>query len=864
MYFRPPSGVSDVNSAESGRRAVHGPNWLGEYLAEAGALDETRLFTAHQQSEDWQRLFDSLQSLRGEELDRRQREIRRELSANGVSYNVHGDPKGLNRPWQLDPIPLLVDGTEWNALSDGLMQRAKLLNHILHDVYGERSLIRNGLLPAELVYAHQGFLHACDGIHIPGPQQLLLYAADLARGPDGNWWVISDRTQAPSGIGYALENRQCLARVMPQLFRECHVRRLGDFFGQLRTLLQKLAPVDNPTIGVLTAGPLNETYFEHAYLAAHLGYPLLQGDDLTTRDGQVRLKTVEGLLPVDVILRRLDDIWCDPLELRTDSRLGIAGLVEATRRGNVLIANPLGSSLLENPGMFPFLQQICRHYLGEDLKLQNAATWWCGHPKECQHVLDNLDRMVIKPIYNQAQTLFGHKMSALDKKYWRDRIRSYPHHFVGQEHVGFSTTPALIDGRIRPRQVVLRKLLVARNAGYQVMPGGLAHVSITEHASSINARTGGISKDVWVTTDEPDRFNPSWRNAPSTSKEFTESESLPSRAAENLFWVGRYAERAETTARLLRILLRELSEFEEIDTPEKRREVHMLFTSLQQQVDIPAPETPLKKLRPAWYREQVSGWLQNVGLDDLLGAFQSAAFNVRDLWSSDTWRLVGEIQGFSRRLRRTNPGHLSRLTSLLDHLLTTLFAFAGLTTESMIHQQGWRLLELGRRLERGQTLCMHLAIQLGPVLPPVEEHDVLENLLSMHESLITHRRRNRSQITPLTVLRLLMLDGNNPRSLMSQVESIRAALELLPRDRNRQELLPEQKHALELSTALQLCNAGELLQLVDGQEQREALQNTLNHWQDALMVVSESLSERMFAHTAGIHQLVTPGVVEDL
>ncbi len=844
--------------------ASRGPSWFGNYLAEAGALDETRLFAAHQQTSEWERLFASLEALGGEELDRRQRDIRRELSANGVSYNVHGDPKGLNRPWQLDPLPLLVSGAEWQVLCDGLMQRANLLNLILQDIYGPRSLIRNGLLPAELAYAHQGFLHACDGIHIPGPQQLLLYAADLARGPDGNWWVISDRTQAPSGTGYALENRQCLARVMPQLFRECHVRRLGDFFGQLRTLLQKLAPVENPTIGVLTAGPLNETYFEHAYLAAHLGYPLLQGDDLTTRDGQVRLKTVEGLLPVDVILRRLDDLWCDPLELRSDSRLGVSGLVEAARRDNVLIANPLGSGVLENPGMFPFLQRICRHFMGEDLKLQNAATWWCGHPRECQHVLDNIDRMVIKPIYNQAQTMFGQLMSAADRKHWRERIRSYPHHYVGQEHVGFSTAPTFIDGRIRPRQAVLRSMLVARNAGYQVMPGGLAHISVSEQASSINTRTGGISKDVWVTTEEPDRFNPAWRNAPRSSSDLTESENLPSRAAENLFWVGRYAERAETTARLLRILLRELSEFEEIDAPEKRREVHMLFVSLYQQVDIPVPEVPRKKLRPAWYREQVSDWLQETGLEELLGAFQGAAFNVRDLWSSDTWRLVGEIQGYSRRLRRTHPGHLARLMSLLDQLLTTLFAFAGLTTESMIHQQGWRLLELGRRIERGQTLCMHLAIQLCPVLAPSEEHDVLENLLAIHESLITHRRRNRSQITPLTVLRLLMLDGTNPRSLMNQAENIRAALELLPHDRNRFDLLPEQKHALELCTALKLCNAGELLQLCDGQEQREALESTLNSWQELLMEISQSISERLFAHTAGMHQLVTPGVVEDL
>ncbi len=837
--------------------------WLQEYLASAGALDECRIFT-ERGNPDWQNLFASLQSLSADDLVRRQREIRRELSANGVSFNVHGDPNGLNRPWQLDPIPMLMDGREWEQLTAGLTQRAELLNLILQDVYGKRNLIRGGLLPPEVVYAHQGFLHACDGVHIPGSQQLLLYGADLARGPDRQWWVISDRTQAPSGTGYALENRQCLARVMPQLFRECQVRRLGDFFQQLRDLLQHLAPSDSPRIGLLTAGPLNETYFEHAYLAAHLGFPLLQGDDLTTRDGQVRLKTLEGLLAIDVILRRLDDVWCDPLELRADSRLGVAGLVEATRRGNVVVANPLGSGILENPGMFPFLPNIARRFLGEELLLQNAATWWCGQPKECQHVLENLEKMVIKPIYNQAQTIFGFRLTKAEKQHWRARIRRYPHHYVGQEHIGFSTTPTLVEGHIIPRPAVLRSLLVARNAGYQVMPGGLAHVSVETEAFSINTRSGGISKDVWVTTDAPDRFNPAWRSGPSSLTDLSESENLPSRAAENLYWVGRYAERAEATARLLRIILRKLHEYEITTEAESLQDLALLFVSLHQQVDIPLPDSESPEPSRAWYRERLAQWLHEQGLDSVLNYFMSSAFNVRDLWSSDTWRVVGEIQDHARRLKRINATQLARLMSALDQLLTSLVAFTGLTEESMIHQHGWRLLELGRRVERGLTLARHLADQLEVVHEPAVEHAVLENVLSAHESLITHRRRNRSEITPLTVMRLLLLDPSNPRSLIYQVERIRETLQELPMDRSKNALLREQKMVLEISTALQLCEAGELLQLADGAETRSDLLEFLNHLQNQLANISQAVSERMFAHTAGIHQLSTPGVVEEL
>ena len=350
------------------------------YQHEHATLDEL-LTPAGGIRPQWNDYILALQKLGPDEISLRHQEITKLLRENGVTYNVYGDPDGSNRPWQLDPIPLLVSNEEWSNIESGLVERAELLNLIFSDIYGSRELVRKGLIPAALLFNHSGFSRACDKVRLPNKRQLILYAADLARGPDGRMWILGDRTQAPSGAGYALENRSAMSRVFPNIFRDTKVERLDGFFQSLRQGLQQIAPqnFDTPNVVILTPGPLNETFFEHAYLASHLGYPLVQGDDLTVRDGFVWLKSLNGLQRVDVILRRVDDSFCDPLELRDDSRLGVPGLLEVARRNNVAIANPLGSSVLESPGLLPFLPNIAKHFFGKKLTLPSAATWWCGH-----------------------------------------------------------------------------------------------------------------------------------------------------------------------------------------------------------------------------------------------------------------------------------------------------------------------------------------------------------------------------------------------------------------------------------------------------------------------------------------------------
>src|SRR5271167_2168221 len=382
----------------------------------------------------WDTFINALSTLGAEELAGRWQTARQRIRENGVTYNVYGDPLGIARPWNLDAIPLMILPTEWSRLEAGLIQRARLLNLILADLYGPQKLLHGGEIPPALVFANPGFWRPCHGIHVAGDTYLHLLAVDLARGPDGEWWVISDRTQAPSGAGYSLENRIVMAETFPDLFREFQVKRLASFFRSFREMLLRLSPRnrENPRVVLLTPGPFNETYFEHSYLARYLGFTLVQGGDLTVRDSRVFLKTLEGLKQVDVILRRVDDGFCDPIELRSDSYLGVSGLVEAVRAGNVAVANALGSGLIETSAFMPFLAGLCRRMLGEDLKLPTAATWWCGQPDALDYVRKSLGSLVIKPSFPALgiEPVFGGRLSADERSLLISRINESPHEFA--------------------------------------------------------------------------------------------------------------------------------------------------------------------------------------------------------------------------------------------------------------------------------------------------------------------------------------------------------------------------------------------------------------------------------------------------
>ena len=575
---------------------------------------------------------------------------------------------------------------------------------------------------------------------------------------------------------------------------------------------------------MLTPGPYNETYFEHAYLASYMGFALVQGNDLTIRDSQLFLKTMAGLRPVDVLLRRVDDLFCDPLELLNYSQLGVAGLVEAVRRRNVAMANPLGSGILENPGLMPFLPGLAQHFLGEELLLPAAATWWCGQPQELAYVLEHLPELVIRRIARSARssTIFGHKLSQAELNELRDRILSQPHFYVGQEQVGFSTVPSLVDGRLEARHTILRTFAVDTETGYAVMPGGLTRSAKNPRDFVVSGQADGISRDTWVLTSTPETYSSLWLQSERLHKTLEQNALLPSRSAENLFWVGRYAERAEATARLLRTILDQALQTRGGYDQARLASLQQLLCALTQttmtypgfigdetadpallaaQFSNPEPE-----LRRVIFDAETPGSLMSN-----LRALVAAAFAVRDLWSSDSWRVLDGIEeSLDAMALQADDRPFPLILDDLNRLITQLMAFAGLNAESTTRGLSWIMLDSGRRLERAQSLLSFVRAMLVPVPAlPVEALN-LESVLITTENVITYRRRYRSYLHIQTVLEQLLLDDTNPRGLIYQLDLLQRHLHDLPRPNLGFRMSEEERTALDASTRLRLSELDEL------------------------------------------------------
>ncbi len=839
---------------------------LDAYQPSSATNDEMWL-NSHSVQPHWHSFIQSIADSGPDELERIRQEVGRQLRENGVTYNVHGDPGNSHRPWALDIIPHIISQADWQKIEAGLQQRAELLNLILTDMYGPRRLIANGMLPPELIYRHSGFLRQCDGVRLPGKHQLTVYAADLARGPDGRMWVLGDRTQAPSGAGYALENRTVLARVLGSIIKENKVARLSNYFRALQDGLADLAVhrSTDPRVVVLSPGQLNETYFEHAYLAGYLGYSLVQGDDLTVHNGRVALKALDGLQPVDVILRRVDDLFCDPLELREDSRLGVAGLLEASRRQNVAIADPLGSSVLENPGLMPFMAGLSKHLLGEDLLLPSPATWWCGQPNELSYVLDNLARLVIRPLYRQpvVRTVHGQELDQTQLETLRRRIIANPQLYVGQEQVSFSTTPSLVNGKLEPRHAVVRCFSVAGRSGYAVMPGGLTRSATVKGGYIVSNQAGGISKDTWVLTSTPQSHTSIWLQPDRIKRAVENSYHLPSRAAENLFWVGRYAERAEASARLLRVILIYLDDGESFGADEEamaailpimlRALTHVTmtypgFVGEESELSLARPQDELLTIA---FDADRSG-----SLPYDLNSLSRSAYAVRDLWSSDTWRAIEGLRGHLTAIETVARPDLPAVKPRLDHLITNLMAFAGLNTESMTHEAGWLLLDIGRRLDRALLSIALIRAMFGSKCRESVEYLLLDATLRTTENVITYRRRYRSHLQLQTVLDLLLLDTTNPRSLTYQMDRLQAHIALLPRFKSAYRLSEEERLILEASTRLRLIDTADLSATNGDRYTRQNLDDFLADLAGLLSQLSPILTQSYFTHVRVPHQLL--------
>ena len=686
-----------------------------------------------------------LEGLGVDELQRRWETGRRFIHEQGVTYNVYDDPQGIERPWELDHLPLLISAQEWRALQAALTQRAQLINSVLADCYGPQRLIKEGWLPPGVVLSSPDFLRPCHGIRPAGDMFLSTYAVDLARSSNGQWWVISDRTQIPTGAGYALANRLVTSRVLPEAFRDCNVQRLAGFFTEMRASLTRLASrrTDNPRVVVLTPGPYNETYFEQGYLARYLGYSLVEGQDLAVRDGRVYLKTLSGLEQVDVILRRVDDDFCDPLELRNHSMLGVPGLVEALRAGTVAVANSLGSGIMQSPAFMSFLPGICRHLLGEELKIPSIASWWCGQKPAENYVLDHLDQLLVKPAYqSHANGLQpGASLSAAEREAVKARIRFQPHRFVAQERVELSSVPTWKEGRLVPRPVAIRMYLVAGEKGWHVMPGGMARIAPQDGARMISMQRGGSSKDVWVLNDGPVKDLTLLNRSADVIELRRTGNNLPSRVADNLFWLGRYAERAECTARLLRSSLTRLNSESGASAMAL---LEPLLQTLEAQDQLP-PGATQKLMRGT--AETLEAELITLILDDEKpGSLRSIAENllrlgmlVRDRTSNDFWRGLSSLEDSISKCAKAPEFLIGDAIVLINQVLLQLAALHGLANENMTRAQSWRFLDMGHRLERG----IYFSSFLGKALrsPHADSPSALEAILEMADSTITYRSR---------------------------------------------------------------------------------------------------------------------------
>lgn len=790
VLSRPQANLQDMLSFQSqyGNLSNSEPPSLADYSTQAREADELLALDGSVRPH-WLPLLGAL-TAEGGALHEVGRATRRLVDELGVTYHVYSDPAGVQRPWPLDAIPHLLQAQEWTLIQAAVEQRARLFEWILQDIYGPRQLLAEGLVPPEFLSAHNGFFPILRGTLDSETPALTLYAADLARGREGGFWVIGDRTQAPSGAGYAFQNREILSRTWPHTFRELGVRGFGAFFDRLREHLAGLMPgVPEPRIVLLSPGPLNEAWYEHVLLARQLGLLLVQGQDLVFRDGFIWLSTLNGLERVHVVLRRVDDAWCDPLSFDSASRLGVAGLVESVRQKKVVVANALGSALLESPGWPAFLPSIAQYVLGEPLLLPSVTTWWCGQPEGLERVLDTMEATVVRSIDRRegGRPIFVEALDPDERNRLRMRIAEDPTRFVGQERIGISTMPCFGErGRIEPRHGTVRIFSTLGCDGIFTLAGGLCRVAGESGTQLVSNQEGGVSKDTWVLREES---FPAVAEGSLSEYEpgIVEPDSLPRRVADNLLWSGRYAERSEGLIRWLRLVLRRIriNRFERRTIDETTTAMLQALTHLtatypgfvddeESESRLLYPESELLNLLTDPAR---SGTVPSVSLGLL-----TTVNALRDRLSAESVRVASGIREVTQSLAelRDPVEAEGKLEAMTLHLL----ALVGLSHESILRHDGWRFLDSGRRLERALQLLSLLRSTVVYRRQGPHEQLLNDMVLVFSESLSVYRSRPMSERNTSGLLDLVLLEPQNPRALIFQLDRLIEHCEELPRPGN--------------------------------------------------------------------------------
>ncbi|MGQ7844226.1 circularly permuted type 2 ATP-grasp protein [Granulosicoccus sp. 3-233] len=810
----------------------------------------------------WQAITSVMDQLDATQVERRQIDIARQLRANGIAYSPLSESDAAPRPWNLDLYPMVIEPADWAALSAGLEQRARLKQAILSDIYGHQNLLRKGLIPPAMVFAHKGYLR--DAVNCDDSQSLPLFSADVSRSPSGRWYVVDDICQFPEGIGYSLENRLVLSRTLPRLFRNSRVLRIAEYFKHLQSYIGHLSEYDGRCV-MLAPGPTHPHYFEYAYLSKYLGYTLVQVGDLTIRDNRAYIKTVSGLQRVAVIFRFINDTELDPLAIGQAGVRGITGLFQAVRAGGVKVINPLGAGVMENAALNSCMTRLCRELLGEDLRLPGPPTYWLGDDKQRNHVLGKLDKLLFRSIDSLGQLHDPRLMTAAELDRLHMNIRRTPQRFVAQERIDRSCAPGFRGTERVQRQVTVRLYMVRHDDGqtshYQTMPGGLCLLDTVSEGRRppFNSLIG--SKDTWVIADGP--VKPvTLLGKRSLENQYVLNGELPSRVAENLFWMGRNAARCENSARLLRSVFQVLQN-DDVDSSTVSPVLSAILRATTQATGtLPGfigrggarkLENPEKELLSLLHDPERVGTLPSA-----LSALQNSASAVRDRVSDELLQILNRledrrtklVQNVNTALFTEDTDALEQTSDQLDDILMLLSAFSGLTHENFTHGDGWRFMMLGRRLDRVAQYSVIIDTMLS------QERDdtlLLETLLKLFDSTMTYRSRYRSQMDASLVLQLLMLDEYNPRSLAFQLNEIEKTIRRLPGRRNLSQADDLSRLVIAGLSRIQLADTDSLINAARGS--RQNLGKFLSVLSKLPNEMADVLSATYFAHVESSQQL---------
>jgi uncharacterized circularly permuted ATP-grasp superfamily protein/uncharacterized alpha-E superfamily protein len=811
-------------------------------------VDAQRNFRPH-----WRKICDDIEAAGIDGLKAKQAEIDWSLEENGVTYNVYDAPDGISkRRWTLDPIPFVVTQSEWDRVVKGVRQRAKLFDLILRDIYGDQHLIRQGILPAEVVYSHRGFAPEVFDFAHKKNFELFFYATDMARGPDGKFWVVSDRVQAPSGLGYAVENRLSMNIIAKSLYPGTNTRRLAGFIDEMKAMIDRLSGGDRSKAALLTPGPHNETYFEHAYLSSLLDISLVQGEDLLVKEGALWLKNLSGLTKINTLLRRVDDRYCDPLELKNDSQLGVAGLVDATRQENLAMINPVGSAVLENPSFNPFMKHIARFFLDEELILPQIATWWCGQPGELKYVLEHLDQLIVKHIdrTGSSEFYFGREMDAGQLDALRNRLKASPHLYVAQEEIGFSTVPYFTGEAVEPRNAVVRSYAFKRGSSYWVMNGGLVRVATQKDGFLVSSQKGGTSKDFWIVGDEAERAPADpFKQLPCVDASIDE---IPTRRAENLFWLGRYLARAIATTRLIRYAVKRLINVYRDESNASEVPQHQLLWAITHMtmtypgfLDVKnAPallENPMKEIVSVLKDPARPG-----SLTYTLSMLSGANISIKNLLGIEAWKLFDKLQGEWQAFCRANTRLNRTIVNEMDKLHIHLLAYKELVEESMFREQGLVLYEIGYRIESAQLLISKARSLLCLRQEKAEEYELLEAMLNTCESFNAYRAHYKSALQLENVIEFLLLNPQYPKSLTYQTRELLSDLKALPKSRTH--LTAYEAPVFRAYSRLKLESAETLVSTEASDGVYTDLETMLSELSDLFTKASDEFSKTYFSH----------------